>query len=270
MGKDFQEFLAQKTKNKTLAEVARGIGVSESFLCNLRAGKIQSTSLDVAINMALYFKEPLEKILKLLGKEDYLPKIKNVVQTEWLQEPKIVLASEGEPSQIKEKVPRYQPIKLLPDPASLGPGYEISQIYTDEYALILESFLPKGWKSDKDRIVAFRTRGISMKPTINNGSIIWIDRMDVIPKEGEIYAFLLKDFGNLITIKRLIKIDRHFLIIDGDNSNPEDRKTEELKDFPMVLNLKEYEHEDISPIRGRVIWALNRLIEKSNEEEGNK
>jgi hypothetical protein len=60
------------------------------------------------------------------------------------------------------------------------------------------------------------------------------------------------------------------LIIDGDNSNPEDRKTEELKDFPMVLNLKEYEHEDISPIRGRVIWALNRLIEKSNEEEGNK
>lgn len=269
MGNDIQEFLTEKTKDKNLVEIARGIGVSESFLSRLRAGKIQSASLDVAINMALYFKEPLEKILKLLGKEDYLPKIKNVVQAEWLQEPKIVVSTGEEPFHIKEKISRFQPIKLLPDPASLGPGYEISQVHTDEYALILESFLPRGWNSDKDRIVAFRTRGISMKPTINPGSIIWIDRMDVIPREGEIYAFLLKDFGNLVTIKRLIKIDRHFLIIDGDNKNPEDRETEELKDFPMVINLREYEHEDISPIRGRVIWVLNRFIEKL-KEEGNK
>jgi len=159
----------------------------------------------------------------------------------------------------------FEGIKLFPDPISLGPGYELSEIPTDEYAPILKSMLPKGWKSDKDRIVAFRTKGISMKPTINDGSIVWIDRMDVVPKTGEIYAFLLKDFGNNVTIKRLIKIDRHFMIIDGDNTNQEDRKTDDLKDFPMVLNLKEYEHDDVSPIRGRVIWVLNRMIEKSEK-----
>ena len=101
-----------------------------------------------------------------------------------------------------------------------------------------------------------------MKPTINNGSIIWIDRMDVIPKEGEIYAFLLKDFSNCVTIKRLNKIDRYFFIIDGDNKDPRDRKSEDLRDFPMVLNLEEYGEEDISPVCGRVIWVLNRMIAK--------
>jgi len=51
------------------------------------------------------------------------------------------------------------------------------------------------------------------------------DRLDVIPKEGEVYAFLLKDFHNSVTVKRLIKIDRHFMIIDGDNKGLEDRKS---------------------------------------------
>ena len=60
----------------------------------------------------------------------------------------------------------------------------------------------------------------------------------------------------------LVKIDRHFMMIDGDNTNPEDRKTEDLKDFPMFLNSKKYEHDDVSPVRGRVIWVLNRLKEK--------
>lgn len=66
-----------------------------------------------------------------------------------------------------------------------------------------------------------------------------------------------------MTIKRLIKIDRHYMIIDGDNQNPEDRKTEELRDYPMVLDLKEYTEAYISPIRGLVIWVLIRLIEKA-------
>lgn len=53
------------------------------------------------------------------------------------------------------------------------------------------------------------------------------------------------------------------MIIDGDNQNPEDRKTEELRDYPMVLDLKEYTEAYISPIRGLVIWVLIRLIEKA-------
>ncbi len=157
----------------------------------------------------------------------------------------------------------YEGIKLFSDPISLGPGYELSEMAPEDYIPIPKAMLPKGWKSDKDRIVAFWAKGISMKPTINDGSIVWIDRMDVVPKIGEIYAFLLKDFGNFVTIKRLIKIYRHLMIIDGDNTNAEDRKSDELKDYPMVLDLKEYEHEELTPIRGRVIWVLNRLIEKS-------
>lgn len=101
------------------------------------------------------------------------------------------------------------------------------------------------------------------KPIINDGSIILVDRMDVIPKEGEIYAFILKDFSNSVTIKRLNKIDKQFFIIDDDNKDPEDRKTENLKDFPMVLNLKEYSEEGISPVCGRVIWILNKIIENN-------
>ncbi len=90
--------------------------------------------------------------------------------------------------------------------------------------------------------------------------------MDVIPKEGEIYAFLLKDFNNAVTIKRLIKIDRYFLIIDGATKDKDDRKLEYLKDYPMVLKLKEYTAEDVSHVRGRVIWVFNKLIEKSKKK----
>jgi len=156
-------------------------------------------------------------------------------------------------------------IKLFENPVSLGPGYDLSEMVPKDYIPIPKSLLPRGYKSDKDRIVAFPAEGISMKPTINDGSIVWIDRLDVIPKEGEIYAFYLMN-SNTVTIKRLIKIDRHYMIIDGDNQDKEDRKTEELRDYPMVLDLKEYTEADISPIRGRVIWVLNRLIEKPKKK----
>jgi hypothetical protein len=57
------------------------------------------------------------------------------------------------------------------------------------------------------------------------------------------------------------------MIIDGDNQDKEDRKTEELRDYPMVLDLKEYSEADISPSRGRVFWVLNRLIEKPKKKK---
>jgi len=82
-------------------------------------------------------------------------------------------------------------IRLFEDPVSLGPGYEMSEAIPIDYAPIPKSLLPRGYKSDPDRILAFNTKGISMRPTINEGSIVWIDRGDVIPKEGEVYAFLL-------------------------------------------------------------------------------
>jgi len=224
-----------------ISKFAREKGLSNSYLNEILNGRRR------------FNEDWLNKISKALGVEPYQLLADRPLVPYEDKEPQMIFNSpEGD----------YEGIKLFPDPISLGPGYELSEMVPEDYAPLLKSMLPKGWKSDKERIVAFRTKGISMKPTINDGSIVWIDRMDVLPKIGEVYAFLLKDFGNIVTIKRLIKIDRHFMIIDGDNSNAEDRKAEDLKDFPMVLNLKEYEHDGVSPVRGRVIWVLNRLIEK--------
>ncbi|MDH7513511.1 MAG: S24 family peptidase [Clostridiales bacterium] len=154
-------------------------------------------------------------------------------------------------------------IKFFLEPLPLGPGVEISDFPPNDYIPFPKKWLPKGYKSDPDRIVSFPTTGISMKPTIMPGSIVWIDRMDVQPREGEIYAFWLER-TNAVTIKRLIKISRgRYCIIDGDNRNEEDRKSDDLKDFPMVIDCKEHEDGDHPwPIRGRVIWVLNRFIEE--------
>ncbi|MGB7296556.1 MAG: S24/S26 family peptidase, partial [Candidatus Aminicenantales bacterium] len=87
------------------------------------------------------------------------------------------------------------------------------------------------------------------------------DRLDIEPKEKEIYAFLLPTGG--VTIKRLIKIQNYRLIIDGDNQETEIRNLDDpidgLKQYPMILECHE---DDDQPIRGRVIWVLNRLIDK--------
>jgi len=157
----------------------------------------------------------------------------------------------------------WEKIKIFPDAISLGPGVEISEIPPEDYVLFPKKFLPRGYTSDPDRIVAFKTQGISMKPTIMPNSYVWVDRKDVEPREGQIYVFWLEKI-NEVTIKRLIKISRgRYCIIDGDNRNEEDRKTEELRDFPMVIDCRQHEESDYPwPIRGRVIWVLNRFIEE--------
>lgn len=159
-----------------------------------------------------------------------------------------------EPKAPYGKPEAYEAVKLLQDPCSLGPGREISEEPPVDYAPILKRFLPKGFGSPPDRIVAFPTVGRSMSPTINDSSVVWIDRQDLLAKEGEIYAFLLPD--KTITIKRLIRVNEDHLIIDGDNRDTEARKMDELRGYPKILYLQ----EDISVIRGRVIWVLNKLV----------
>ena len=202
--------------------------------------------------------------------EDFLNKLSkalNIPVYELLSDKPLIPYEDKEPI-LNFNMPEaeLEGIKLFENPVSLGPGYDLSEMVPKDYIPIPKTLLPRGYKSDKDRIVAFPAEGISMKPTINDGSIVWIDRLDVIPKEGKIYAFYLMN-SKTVTIKRLIKIDRHYMIIDGDNQNEEARKTEELRDYPMVLDLKEYTEADISPVRGRVIWVLNRLIEKPKKKK---
>jgi len=231
-------------KGLTQEELAKLVGSHQSNINRIENGK-QNYTIEFLLKIANVLDIPLYKLtsdIPLAPYEDKEPILKfNMPEAE------------------------LEGIKLFKDPISLGPGSIISEVVPEGYIPIPKEFLPKGYKSDQDRIVAVKGKGISMKPTINDGSIVWIDRLDVIPKEGEIYAFYLLNSNN-VTIKRLIKIDRHYMIIDGDNQDKEDRKTEELRDYPMVLDLKEYTEADISPVRGRVIWVLNRLIEKPKKK----
>ena len=231
-------------KGLTQEQLGKLVGVTHATINHIENG-IQNFTIDKLIKIAEVLEIPLYEFFvekPLVPYEDKEPILKfNMPEAE------------------------LEGIKLFKDPISLGPGSIISEVVPEGYIPIPKEFLPKGYKSDQDRIVAVKGKGISMKPTINDGSIVWIDRLDVIPKEGEIYAFYLMN-SNTVTIKRLIKIDRHYMIIDGDNQDKEARKTEELRDYPMVLDLKEYTEADISPIRGRVIWVLNRLIEKPKKK----
>lgn len=150
-------------------------------------------------------------------------------------------------------------IKVFADSACLGPGYDMDSCVPAGLMPLPKKDLPRGFKSQEDRIICLPTKGTSMIPTIMPGSYIWIDRD--VPTEAvvqrSIYAFLLHD--GTVTIKRLIRVTNNSIIIDADNMDPSERSENgTLKDFPMVLPLC----EDHSVIRGRVIWILNRLIEE--------
>ncbi len=150
-------------------------------------------------------------------------------------------------------------VKVFDSPACLGPGYNMDEIQPAGYMPIPKKDLPRGYKSDVNRIICLPTKGMSMVPTIMPDSYIWVDRE--VPSEavapGGIFAFLLPD--GAVTIKRLVRLTDHCAIIDADNTDPAERQAAgSLKDFPMILPLR----EDHSVVRGRVIWILNRLVEK--------
>lgn len=248
--KNLSGFLLEKTKQIKLSEIAKGTGISDAFLSKLRAGAYASVGIESAINLSLYLNEPLEKILKLAGKEQYYKKMKRLLAKEFRTDPVIQLGvPDGE----------FEGIKCLDSPICLGPGYNVDDAQIVGHMPIHKSELPIGYKSEPDRVVCFPTAGLSMVPTIMPDSHVVIDRY--VPAEwvvpGALYAFLMKDGS--VTIKRLLKITDHSIIIDADNTDPRERQPGgSAADFPMILPLQ----EDHSVVRGRVIWILNRLVPK--------
>lgn len=248
--KTLSEYVAAKVSGDLgLTDIAKGIGVSDSHLSRVRSGKIKSVGLNVAINMALYFREPLDEILKMNGQGEYFGKMKRCLAKEFRKDPTIQLNVPGG---------EFEGVKCLDSPVCLGPGFNMDEAQVVGYFPILKGELPVGYKSEPDRIVCFPTAGLSMVPTIMPDSHVVIDRY--VPAEwvvpGGLYAFLLPNEG--VAIKRLIKVMDNSIIIDADNPDPTARKIGSTKDFPMVLSLR----EDHSIIRGRVIWILNRLVPK--------
>jgi phage repressor protein C with HTH and peptisase S24 domain len=195
--------------------------------------------------------------------EDWLNKIAKALEVEpWqlLSDRPLIPYESKEPTLVFNMPDgEIEGVKVFDTPACLGPGFNMDECAPSGYMPIPKKDLPRGFKSDPNRIICLPTKGTSMVPTILPDSYIWVDRF--VPAEavlpGRIYAFLLPD--RTVTIKRLVRVTDHCAIIDADNSDPAERKeTGSLKDFPMILPLQ----EDQSVVRGRVIWILNRLVEK--------
>ncbi len=233
---------AREAARLTQDQLARAIGVTHPTINRLENGK-QNVTLDV-----------VEKIAKRLNVEVYsLFSKEPLVCYNLVREQHAMYTTPSD---------AFEHTKYFDSALSMGPGSDVGEIPPSDYLPFLKRLLPRGYKSDLDRIVAFPTTGNSMRPTINSGSIVWIDRKDIEPKEGQIFAFWLAD-RNAVTVKRLIRFKKHVCIIDGDNHNEEERRQEELQDYPMVLDCRDQEGQgEAWPIRGRVIWILNRLIDE--------
>jgi transcriptional regulator with XRE-family HTH domain len=225
----------------TQRDIGQDVQVKPSYIARIENGKANFT-IDKLLGIAKFLRVPVYSFFHSRPLTPFQEK-----------EPRLVFNSPEAD---------YMAVKLFGDPALLGPGYEIGEMIPSDYVPILKDHLPEDVRAEKDRVVAFPAPDNSMAPTINRGAVLWVDRKAGEPRPGEVYAFWLKDAGNTVTVKRLIHADHHFLIIDGDSRNEKERSSGDLKDYPRVLNLKDYDQRGIAPVRGRVIWALNRLQEK--------
>ncbi len=230
----------------TQRDIGQAIQVKSSYIARIENGKANFT-IDKLLGIAKFLKTPAYSFFHSRPLTPFQEK-----------EPRLVFDSPEAD---------YVAVKLFGDLALLGPGYEIGEMIPADYVPILKDHLPEEVRAEKDRVVAFPAPDGTMAPTISKGAILWIDRKVSEPRPGEVYAFWLKDAANTVAIKRFIHLDHHFLIIDGDSRNERERASGDLKEYPRVLNLKDYEQRGISPVRGRVIWALNRLQEKSEPKK---
>jgi transcriptional regulator with XRE-family HTH domain len=141
----------------------------------------------------------------------------------------------------------FVPIRII-GTASLGQGRIVSTEETKGYALIYKHALNrKAWtqKRSDEKIVCLWANGDSMSPTIQNGSLAAIDVEDRAEiRNQKIYAIELPDEG--VVLKRLHRTGDH-LILFADNPN--------TPGYPKCMMLD----EELSPIRGRVVWTWNVL-----------
>ncbi len=226
-------------KGYTQKQVGEAAGVKPSYIARIENGKANFT-IEKLLKIAVFLEVPPYALFDTKPLIPFRPKT-----------PKLIFNSPQAD---------YQAVKVFANPNILSPGTEISELIPLDYVPLHKNLLPQAGGDVKDRIIAFPMSDNSMAPAIIKGSLVWVDRLDIEPRVGQIYAFLLREPSNAVTVKRLTKIDRHFLIIDGDNQDSACRRAEELKDYPIVLHFKKTETEDTPLIRGRVIWVLNRLF----------
>jgi len=219
-------------------DIADAIGVKASYITRIENGDANFT---------------IDKLFDI-------SKVLKIPEYELLSEKPLILFEEKDPIlSFNQPEADYVAIPQFKNAESLKPEYDLSEEVPIDYVPIHKSMLPGDYNKDPLRIVAVSVKNALMQPTITDGSILWIDRMDTKPSEDQIYVFLLPNSS--ITIKRLIKMDRHFCIIGIDQSNGHPHPGNLNERFPMVLECKESEGKPW-PIRGRVIWIMNRQLER--------
>ena len=254
MGNLLSDFILDKTRGMNQVNLAKALGVSQSFLSRLKSGQIKKADATLAVDMAVFFNEPIEKMLSLVGKEKYYLRMKEALSPSFQKDPTIIELFPDEATKLEYSKFRsrddFLPVRILGDPASLGPGRLIAQEKTQGYALIDRHALPR--KAEKqtrqsEKIVCLYVKGESMQPTIRDGSLVAIDIEDKIETQnGKIYAVSLSDEEG-VTIKRIFH-QHGFLILQADNRDD--------PNYPRCLPLKGLNY---NPICGKVVWCWNRL-----------
>jgi transcriptional regulator with XRE-family HTH domain len=252
MGSALSNFLLEKTRNMNQVDLARALGVSQSFLSRLKSGQIKTADATLAVDMAVFFHEPIQKMLSLVGKDAYYAKMKEALFPEFQKDPIILEAFPDESTKIEFDRFRsrddFLPIRIV-GAGSLGPGRFVSSEETKGYALIYRHALPKkaaAQKRDREKIVCLFAEGQSMTPTIQDGSLVAVDIEDRAEiHKNKIYAVELPDAG--VTLKRVIRSADHFMLFADNPNEP---------GFPTCVSM---EGLGYNPICGRVVWAWNKF-----------
>lgn len=230
---------ALKIKRPELADL---LGVALSYVTKIENGQANFT-IDKLFAIAKNLNLPE---YNLFSSETLVPKSLAA------KEPAIIEIFQDELS--KKEFEQYltrdkvMPIRILEDSASLGTGRIVAQEKTKGYALIRREIIDKNaWtqKRGNEKIICLLAEGDSMKPTIKSGSLLVLDLEDIKEiQNGKIYAIELPDEG--VTIKKVYKRNDHLMLFADNREDP---------NYPKCILLKQKHY----PIRGKVIWALNKL-----------
>ncbi len=112
--------------------------------------------------------------------EDWLNKIAKALEVEpWqLLSDRLLVPYESKEPTLVFNMPEgeIEGVKVFDTPACLGPGFNMDECAPAGYMPIPKKDLPRGYKSDSNRIICLPTKGTSMVPTILPDSYIWVDR----------------------------------------------------------------------------------------------
>ena len=231
----------RKSKSVERKAIASVLGADVSYVTKIEKGGANFT-IDKLLRIAEHLNIPP---YEFFSDEPLIPK--RVAE----REPVIIQAFQDQDTATDfnraEGRDDFIPIRII-ETVSLGQGRVVSNEETKGYALIYRHALNrKAWSQPRksEKIICVWAVGDSMSPTIQNGSLAAIDIEDRSEiRNQKIYVVDVPEEG--VVIKRVHRTGDH-LILFADNPH--------TPDYPKCVMLD----EELSPIRGRVVWTWNGL-----------